>query len=153
MEQIYSVIFENYKMSNWGNCKKYEKRIKGSINRSGYRYFQVKQDGKRVNYMFHIAVAKLFLGENVDNLHIEHIDKNRLNNRVSNLRYITKPEKPKVVKSIKREGGTGCIQQRKDSGSWRATITIDNIKYDKTFKLKEEAEEYINELKPNNIIW
>lgn len=90
----YKKCFEDYEISNFGNCRKKKKSgayiiIKGSINNKGYRYFQVQRDGKRINNLFHHMVAKCFLGDRPENLVIDHIDRNPLNNNVENLRYIT----------------------------------------------------------------
>ena len=95
--EVYKVCFENYEISNLGNCRrkltngKY-KEIKGSINNRGYKYFQVVRDGKRKNKLFHQMVMYSFVGERpimnckVD---IDHIDRNKLNNRLDNLRYVS----------------------------------------------------------------
>lgn len=97
MEEFRSCI-GNYEVSNFGNIRRKlktgnYKNIEGSLlNRVGYRYFQIQQDGKRINYLFHHLVAKIFIGNRPDNLVIDHIDKNPHNNNVNNLRYITQKE-------------------------------------------------------------
>ena len=95
----YKCIFEDYEISNFGNCRRKRKcgeylTIKGSINNagSGYKYFQVQRGGKRINKFFHYLVAEAFIGERPEGLVIDHIDRNTLNNNVSNLRYITQKE-------------------------------------------------------------
>lgn len=89
--------FEDYEISNFGNCRKKLKNggykdILGSVNNCGYRYLQVQRDGKRINKLFHHLVAKAFLGDRQDNLIVDHIDRNKLNNNVNNLRYTTQTE-------------------------------------------------------------
>ena len=81
--------FEDYEISNFGNCRRNGKIIKGSIQSRGYRYFQLNREGRRKNMLFHHLVAEQFIGERPDNLVIDHIDRNKLNNNVNNLRYIT----------------------------------------------------------------
>ena len=98
MAEEYKICFENYEISNLGNCRKKlintgnYIEIKGSIMNRGYKYFQVQRDGKRINKLFHHLVAKCFISERPNNLVIDHIDRNKLNNNVSNLRYITQEE-------------------------------------------------------------
>ena len=104
--QLYSIInmseefkscFERYEVSNLGNIRKKlnngnYKELKGSIQNRGYKYFQTHREGKRTNHLIHHIVAKLFIGERPDKLVIDHIDRNPLNNKVENLRYITQKE-------------------------------------------------------------
>lgn len=85
----WKIIFEDYEISNFGNCRRKNKIIKGSIQNRGYKYFQVQRDGKRINKLFHHLVAEAFLGERPNNYIIDHIDRDKLNNNVNNLRYIT----------------------------------------------------------------
>ena len=81
--------FEDYEISNFGNLRRDGVIINGSILNCGYRYFQLKRKKKRTNMLFHQLVAEQFIGERPDGLEIDHIDRNKLNNNVSNLRYIT----------------------------------------------------------------
>ena len=95
----WKVCFEDYEISNFGNCRRKKKNgqyltINGSISNvgGGYKYFQVQREGKRINKLFHHLVAEQFIGERPDGLVIDHIDRNSLNNNVNNLRYITQHE-------------------------------------------------------------
>jgi hypothetical protein len=88
---------EAYEVSNKGNIRKkllngVYININGSIMNTGYKYFQLQRDGKRINYFVHQQVALLFIGERPEGLVIDHIDRNKLNNEPSNLRYITQKE-------------------------------------------------------------
>lgn len=94
-EWINCIEGEDYEISNFGNCRRkmnngIYKIINGSIlNRGkGYKYFQINRNGKRINFLFHILVAKYFIGERPDKYDIDHIDRNSLNNNVNNLRYV-----------------------------------------------------------------
>jgi hypothetical protein len=95
----YKKCFEDYEISNLGNLRKKlkdgnYKEIKGSILNTGggYKYFQIKRNGKRINKLFHHLVAEQFIGQRPNNLVIDHIDRNPLNNNINNLRYITQKE-------------------------------------------------------------
>lgn len=97
MEEIFKVCVENYEVSNFGNVRRKMKtgdyrNVNCSIQNRGYRYFQLKREGKRINYLVHHLVAKNFIGDRPDGLVIDHIDRNKLNNNVSNLRYVTQGE-------------------------------------------------------------
>ena len=167
---------ESYEISNYGNCRRkcfngLYIEITGTIQNRGYKYFQLQRFGKRINYLFHHLVAEAFLGERPNNLVIDHIDRNKLNNHVSNLRYVTQKENMRntdwyrhdilssdlrernrimqnqyAVKSgrnkqIKRLKGTGCIQQRYNT--YRVTITINSNKIAKSFNTKQEADGFL----------
>ena len=80
---------KGYLISNNGDVKRKDKLLQCSIMNRGYRYFQTQIDGVRCNYLIHHLVAELFIGPRPENLVIDHIDQNKLNNNVNNLRYIT----------------------------------------------------------------
>ena len=95
--EVYKVCFEKYEVSNMGNCRKMlnngnYKKINGSVNNKGYLYFQVQRNGKRKNKLIHHLIAQQFINERPPGLVIDHIDRNKLNNKVENLRYITQKE-------------------------------------------------------------
>jgi len=94
MEEIWRNCLENYEISNLGNVRRKllndnYKVIKCSIQNRGYKYFQTNRANKRTNYLIHHLVARHFIGERPENQVIDHIDRNKLNNNVSNLRYCT----------------------------------------------------------------
>lgn len=95
----YKICFDTYEISNFGNCRRLLKKgeykqVEGSIlsTGGGYKYFQTNRNGKRTNYLFHHLVAEQFIGSRPEGLVIDHIDRNALNNRVENLRYVTQQE-------------------------------------------------------------
>ena len=99
MQEEFKICFESYEVSNFGNVRKKllsgeYKILKCSILKTGggYKYFQLEREKKRINYLVHHLVAKLFIGDRPDNLVVDHIDRNPLNNNVNNLRYITQKE-------------------------------------------------------------
>jgi len=98
MEEFKNCIYD-YEISNFGNVRRKLKNgefkeVKGSVlnGGKGYKYFQVVRDQKRINYLFHVMVAKCFIGERPEGLDVDHIDRNTFNNNVLNLRYITHKE-------------------------------------------------------------
>ena len=95
MTEIYKDCeFDNsYKISNFGNIKRQYhngkvKDLKCSMLNRGYKYIQIRREGKRRNYLIHRLVAIAFItNDNEDYSVIDHIDRNKLNNNVSNLRW------------------------------------------------------------------
>lgn len=86
-----------YQVSNIGRVKslgnkrnhKEEMILKPSINIYGYYHISLNKKNKRYSYCVHRLVALAFL-ENPYNLKtVNHIDKNKLNNNVENLEYMS----------------------------------------------------------------
>jgi len=144
-KEVWIKIIEDYEISNYGNCRKKDKIINGSIQNKGYKYFQLQRNGKRINYFFHHLVAQAFLGERPTGLVIDHIDRNRLNNNVTNLRYVSQKENTNNRTDIDINKRKGSIRYR--CNNYEAQIVINYVEYKKKCKTYEEAELFINETK------
>ena len=83
-----------YEVSNLGRIKSISKKTKIEIilkgSHDGNGYLDVSISGKRT--LIHKLVAIAFLGERPEGLEIDHINRNKDDNRVENLRYCTKSE-------------------------------------------------------------
>ena len=79
----------------------------------------------------------------VDNLVVDHINRNTLDNRKSNLRICNNLVNIKN-RPINKAGYRGIIQN--DVGKYRVRLQINKVKFDKTFDTLERAIKYRNEL-------
>ena len=88
--------YSNYLISDLGNIKRKSREyknkfihIKGPVNNTGYKYIQMLNGGKehRKNLLIHRLVAEAFIPNPCEFPCVDHIDNNRLNNNVSNLRW------------------------------------------------------------------
>lgn len=68
------------------------KILSGSISAHGYKYYRLSKDGIKGRFYAHRLVAEAFI-PNPNNLPIvNHIDGDKLNNSVENLRKLTRSE-------------------------------------------------------------
>lgn len=107
----------------------------GGLNKLGYRV--VRLDGQR--YLVHRLLWKLWYNEEPPDV-IDHIDGNRNNNKLSNLRASDKSH------NALNKQHKGCT--KKESGKWAAAIQIDNKKiFLGHFDTEEEASVHYKEFK------
>ena len=148
-----------YQVSNTGKVKSLHARwgkegkiLKPPKNTSGYeQVYLCSNGGVKAKYVHHL-VCEVFIGPRLDRMEIDHIDRNKTNNCVNNLRYVTRSmnhgnrsktgestsrykgvyystEKEKYQATIKRDG------KRKSIGYYRSEKEA-ALAYD------EKAEEY-----------
>ena len=88
----------------------------------GYARRSVKVNGEVLSYLLHRELLGLKRG---DGLEVDHIDRDRLNNRRSNLRILSKAENGQNRKSkcdsVSRYRGVSWNSKRKQ---WYATVTV-----------------------------
>lgn len=94
----------------------------------------------------HRAIWEMFNGPIPTGLMIDHIDQNRMNNRLENLRLVTpfqnNGNQPKRVKGSSDYKGVAWLKQR---NCFRASIQVDRKQYHLgCFKTQEEAAEVYN---------
>ena len=134
---------ENYKISDHGNVKNIttNKILKPSIDGNGYYKVNLYNNKIRTTSKIHRLVAQAFLDNHDDKLCVDQIDRNRLNNHISNLRYATNSEN-QMNKSKRSDNTSGIVgvSFRKDRNKWRAQIQKDGKKIHLGyFETKEEA--------------
>ena len=123
--------YSNYQVSNCGNVKNIRtgRVLKSQDGRNGYLQVNLSNDGEKSTKKIHKLVANAFL-ENPENKRcIDHIDHNRTNNRISNLRYATNSENSqnKSMQSNNTSGIVG-ISFHKASQKWTAQIFVNGLK-------------------------
>lgn len=90
MNEVWAEIngFPNYAISNLGEIVniKYSRSLKPRVNSRGYNHVILFGDDGRKEYYVHQLVAQCFIGDFRHGSHIIHIDGDRSNNSVDNLR-------------------------------------------------------------------
>ncbi len=122
----YEGIYKIYENGDVENVKR-KRILKPGTNRQGYLYVILYKDGKTTSTKIHRLIALHYI-QNPDNKKcVDHIDRNRQNNSIDNLRWATYSENqlnsPIRGKSIYRG-----VYFYKPSNKWKAQIQIDGKK-------------------------
>jgi hypothetical protein len=149
-----------YEVSTYGNVRGLDRTCAGSasgarrslagqiiVPSSSGRYRQVKicKDGDRKSYLVHRLVALAFL-ENPDNLPtVDHIDRKKYNNHISNLRWASRSTQ-------QRNTGINCLNTSGeknihfDTQTAKYRVKISYLKIQKRFESMAEAIKYRDEI-------
>lgn len=112
----------------------------GFIHRLGYRYVKLSFDGQKYQIAAHrIAWALFHNACPSTDMEIDHIDRDKLNNKISNLRLVTRRENANNRSIVQRSSAHPGVSRRK-TGYWRAYAYRDG-KYIHLggFKTEQEA--------------
>lgn len=138
---------EGYSISNFGNVKSFWKLggfiMKTCISNSGY--FYIKLNGK--HYYIHRLVALHFIQNPNGYELVDHIDRNKFNNHVNNLRWVNKSMNSmnSKIRIDNKSGIPGIFfREERPNKPWMVTIKHIGRKHSKSFSTKEEAIEYRN---------
>jgi hypothetical protein len=137
--------YSNYSVSTHGRVRndKTNKILKNKTNKNGYQNVCLCMNGKKTSVLIHRIVAIAFIADPLNKNYVDHIDNDRKNNHISNLRYATKSENQmnKSIHSNNSSGITG-VSLKKRLNKWCASIAIDGIrKHLGLFNTIEEAKE------------
>jgi hypothetical protein len=136
--------FSNYSISNLGNIRNNKKGnlLKPSIDGKGYYVVRLYIDNKNaMTNKLHRLLGIHFLPNPNDYLEIDHIDRNKLNNSLDNLRWCNR------TINLRNRGILGFSSNKYKNITWskrdnvfRVGITINNKqKYLGSYKTEEEA--------------
>lgn len=119
-------------------------RPAGYRNQKGYMQLCLGISGRNCTYSVHVIVMFMH-GKYIEGMEIDHIDQDRSNNRIENLRHVTRS-----VNLLNTRGRGGLSKYagayKKKNGKWRSLIlsssassTTQNLLYLGTFDTEEEA--------------
>ena len=134
-----------YSVSNFGNVRmeKNGKLMKQRINPVGYKIVGLcpKPFTKQETIRVHRLVAIAFIPNPENKRNVDHIDNNRTNNNIENLRWATNSENGFNSKlSSNNTSGFKGVTFHKKSNKWHASIKVNGKrKHIGTFTNKEDA--------------
>lgn len=116
--------YDNYSISSCGKLKnnKSGRILKTFIGGHGYEYCRIINNDGHFKTTIHNLVSMVFIGSRPENFEIDHIDRNKLNNNVYNLRYVSKSDNLKN-KNVR----TKAMRNKKDDNYNIKTIKKNNI--------------------------
>ena len=133
--------YENYLIFSNGSVMNTwtEMYLSPVVQTNGYYVLNLSKNGKRKMFYLHQLVAEYYLGHNKRSkkIHIDHIDNNKLNNNLNNLRIITAREN--ISKG--KEGVSGHKNITIENNRYRLCLTINNKK--KHFGMFDNLEDAI----------
>ena len=118
---------ENYSVSNFGNVRN-EKTCLILKQHLHNGYYRVEVQGKK--HLIHRLIAEYFIPNPNNKPYVDHIDNNRSNNRIDNLRWVTTSENNynMSIKKTNKSGVKGVIWE-KSRNKWRAEIKQNRVNY------------------------
>ena len=141
--------YANYEVSSFGRVRNAttEQMLKPSASHGGYVKVRLSKNGTTTNLVIHRLVANEFIDNPSNKACVDHIDGDRTNNCITNLRYATKSEngmnQKKHVNATSMYKGVYFYKQ---TNKWRATMKVGGVcaglGY---FESEEEAAKAYNE--------
>ena len=138
--------FVNYSVSTYGNVRnnKTGRILKvGKVGKVGKDYYAVKlsENGKVKTMKIHTLVSKAFISNPKNKRCVDHIDHNRFNNYILNLRFATDSENCMNRSKLKNNSsGFIGVSSRKDIKKYRAQYALNGkLKHIGYYETPEEA--------------
>ena len=97
-----------------------EEQILHPFNQDGYVRYTLRKNGTKRNLLAHQLVAKAFIPNPLNRIYIDHIDTNKTNNHISNLRWVTKKENSNNPQTRRHNS----MAKRKKKSLWAKGITV-----------------------------
>ena len=138
------LIYEDGRVQN----KKTKRYLKNKTNSNGYICLKVCKDGITKNLSIHRLIALHYIPNPDNKICVDHINRDRSDNRIDNLRWATHSENSQNRTITERNKlGIQNISYNKSKDSYRYRKEINGVKHSKYFKTIEDAIEYKKNMK------
>ena len=116
------------------------KFLKQGVNQGGYHRVCLCRDGKPKGFCVHRLVGEAFIPNPDNKPELDHINQDKSDNRIENLRWVTKSENcQNKGTNITNTSGHKNISYQKRQNIWKFKKTINKKIYHKFFRTKIEA--------------
>jgi hypothetical protein len=133
--------YENlYKINRYGDVHScmYNRLRTHQVSKDGYKFVSLRRDGVRHKCFIHRLLALQYI-DNPDNLsEVDHIDRNKNNNSVENLRWVSRLTNARNKSNYKDNLTPEQLEARKDRTRERARLWAEKNRREKGCKTKEE---------------
>ena len=129
--------YENYEVSSAGQVRRDGKILSQMTNRWGYKILRLCKDGIGKGFKVHRLVALAFIPQIDEKPEVDHINQDRLDNRVENLRW--NDRSGQTINKQYPQTNTGHKHIRLYDGVYVVQIRRRGIKYYESFKILPEA--------------
>jgi hypothetical protein len=152
MEFVDIPNYDNYAINRQGIVinKKTGRELKPCLDTWGYKCICLCENSIKKTHKIHTILGELFIDGRTDEKNtIDHIDRNKLNNNLENLRWATKSQQ-----AVNRCFGNNKLNERNISesrGRFWVVIKRGNFKYQKVFTNLDEAKKNRDEILNNFI--
>lgn len=139
--------YDNYMISNLGNIKntKTKKILKHLIKPNGYHAIDLSKDNKTVRYYIHRLVADAFINNPDNKPNVDHINNDKNDNTIFNLRWVTHSQNMMNRKKKNTNNKYKGVIYDKNYKKYKVQINKDKkIMYLKYFDDEKEAAEKYN---------
>ena len=137
--------FENYLIYPSGKVysKKSKRYLNPYCNSHGYLNVNLYKDGKKKIYKIHRLVGLYYIPNPDNKICLDHIDRNRKNNKLNNLRWATYSENNQNT-GVRKDNTSGIknISYHKTNDRYDYRKMIRSVKHHKVFRTLEEAIQY-----------
>ena len=137
--------YKNYLIYDDGRVynKKYNRFLKHIINSKGYYQIKLCENSKQKSHKIHRLIAIHYIPNPENKPEVDHINRDRSDNRIENLRWSTGSENMQN-QGIRKNNKCGIknISYDKKNDRWMFNKKINGKRTDKGFKTKEEAIEF-----------
>eukprot|EP01038_Epipyxis_sp_PR26KG_P011103 gene11103-14901_t len=121
----------NYEISSRGRVRniKTGRILKPNLSTAGYKNVDLYKNGKVKTTQIHQLVALTFISNILHKPCVDHVDNNKLNNNISNLRWVSHSQNNmNKTKLCNNTSGVTGVSWNKRANKWTAKINIDGIK-------------------------